>query len=155
MALELVATRYAHVLDTRDFIHLQMTNVSLYITCFPKVREMYDAYIKSDKYRKNVICELNTLAYMINQFQWKNKILDNKMYDYLIMCYENWSWITLDNYKNDMCLPTSTHFTRFLQEHGIKIHDMLPAIEFNYTHHHRPTKSYTYYKTIKPHELGS
>lgn len=155
MALELVVTKYAHVLDLRDLMNLQLTNKSMYVACFPKVHELYESYIKSDKYRRSVIRELNSVGYMINQFQWKNKILENKIYEYLIMCYENWSWITLDNYKNDLQLPTSAHFTRFLKEHGIKIHELLPAIEFHYTHHHRPTKSYTYFKTIKPHELRS
>jgi hypothetical protein len=155
MALELVATKYAHVFNLRDFVHLQMTDKSMYITCFPRVQKLYESYLKSDKYRRSVIRELNAVGYMINQFQWNSKILENKMYDYLIMCYENWAWITLDNYKHELCLPTSAHFTRFMREHGIHIQDLLPAVEFHYTHHHRPTKSFTYYKTIKPHALRS
>jgi hypothetical protein len=152
MALEIVATKYAYAFDPKDLVHLQMTNRSLYVTLYPHVERLYSLFVKSDKYRGNVIRELNELAYMINQFKWVNKILNNKMYEYLILCYENWSWITLDNYKQLLIVPNSKHFSRFMQDRGIRMNELLPNVEFHYTHHHRPTKSFTYYKTIKPHK---
>ena len=146
MALHIVATKY--LLDPKDLIHLHMVDKERYMSLYPKVREMYDAYLNSDKYRRDTIRDMNKMSNMINQFKWRNKILNNMMYDYIIICYENWSWITLNNFKTKLKWPSSIHFERFLQEHGIKHNDLLPSVEFHYTHHHRPTKQFTYYKTI-------
>ena len=126
-----------------------MINKTMYVNLFHKVQYFYDNYIHSNKFKLNVITYLNKTSNIIDQFKWNNKLLTNMMFDYLITCYENWSWLTMnDSYKQRLKLPKSKHFTGFLKEHGIAMHDVLPPIEFHYTHQHRPTKTYTYYKTI-------
>lgn len=150
MALPIVLSHCAQLFEPKELVQLQTVSKSTYLALFPVLHELYQQYLKSDKYRLRVLNEMNHLSYMIDQFKWQNKILNNKMYEYVILCYENWSWITLDNHTQQLQVPSSNHFVKFLQEHGIQIHEILPNIEFHYTHHHRPTKSFTYYKTIKP-----
>lgn len=136
-------------LSDEDLIRVQMVNKTMYINLFHKVRHLYEMYLDSDKFKYNVINYLNKSSNIIDQFKWNNKLLTNMMFEYIITCYENWAWLTMEeSYKQRLKLPKSKHFTGFLKEHGIGMHDVLPPIEFHYTHHHRPTKTYTYYKTI-------
>jgi hypothetical protein len=132
-----------------DIIRVQMVNKTMYVNLFHRVRHIYERYINSDKFKNNVVVYLNKTSNIIDQFKWNNKLLTNMMFDFIIACYENWSWLSMDDsYKQRLELPKSKHFTSFLKEHGIAMHDVLPPIEFHYTHQHRPTKTYTYYKTI-------
>lgn len=136
-------------LPDEDVIRVQMVNKTMYINLFHRVKRMYDLYTKSDKFKTNAVNYLNKTSNIIDQFKWNNKLLTNMMFDYVITCYENWSWLTMnDSYKERLNLPKSKHFAFFLKEHGIAMHDILPPVEFHYTHQHRPTKTYTYYKTI-------
>ena len=145
----LVCSVLGDTLHDEDIVHIQMLNKTLYVNLFHKVQHMYNVYIKSDKYKSSVLTYLNKTSHIIDQFKWNNKLLTNLMYQYLISCYENWSWLTMnDKYKQQLIFPKSKHFSYFLKDHGIAMHDVLPPIEFHYTHQHRPTKSYTYYKTI-------
>lgn len=139
----------ADFLSDEDIIRVQMVNKTMYINLFPRVNMMYELFLNSDKYKIHIVNHLNKASHIIDQFKWNNKLLSNMMFDYIITCYENWSWLTMnDSYKQQLKFPKSKHFMNFLKEHFISMHDILPPIEFHYTHQHRPTKSYTYFKTI-------
>ena len=92
---------------------------------------------------------MNMLARLINEFEYNNNILHNKMYDYIIHCYRNWSWISMDEkYKRKLIIPTSKYFEKFLLEKCLKINDILPNYNTNYTHFHHQSKTVSGYKTI-------
>ena len=133
-----------------DVIHLQMTNKSTYMFLYERVNVLYKNYIQSDAYKERVVKTLNHSSLMIDAFVYtNNKLLTNMLFDFIIMCYENWHWLTMnDHYRNKLKLPQAPHFKAFLKERGITIHDILPNVQVTYTHFHRPSKSFSYYKNI-------
>lgn len=134
-------------LDNRDMVHLSLVNKSLCMDLAPRVDARYDAYIRSDGYKNRVVLELNKMSFMIDQFKYNNQILTKLMFDYLMGIYEHWSWIVLEH-RDALQPPKSKHFVSFLREKHLTIHDILPPVRFNYTHQHRPTKQFSYFKTI-------
>jgi hypothetical protein len=136
-------------LENRDILHLCITNKVMFTQFSPMIDTRYNTYIKSDKYKSRVVLELNKLSFMIDQFKFNNKILTNLMFDYLMGIYEHWAWIVFDeSYYLKVKPPGSKHFSFFLNEKRLTMNDILPTVRFNYTHHHRPTKQFSYFKTI-------
>lgn len=143
-------------LENRDILHLCITNKGVFTQLSPMVDKRYDTYIKSDKYKSHVVLELNKLSFMIDQFKFNSKILTNLMFDYLMGIYEHWSWIVFDErYNREIKPPGSKHFSSFLYEKRLTMNDILPTVQFNYTHQHRPTKQFSYFKTMNIHSQST
>lgn len=144
----LLVTKHTNTLDEIDLIHLHMINKEIYILLFPLVDNIYKKYLQSDKYKENVIRSLNYMANLIDEFEQSNKLLTNIIFDYIITCYENWQWLTMnEKYQHSFKIPVKHHFYQFLHERQLSMNDILPEVHVLYTHYHRPTKSFTYYKT--------
>ena len=132
-----------------DLVNIQMTNKDIYIALYPVVNEKYKEYVGSDLFKSRMVKTLNYYSYMIDAFDYNSRILTNMMFEYVMTCYDNWHWLSMnDSYRSSINLPTTTHFERFLAERNLTIDDILPKARLNYTHHHRPTKTFSYYKTI-------
>jgi hypothetical protein len=146
LVLDILINR--HKINELEIIQLQMTNKAFYMFLYKNVKSLYKAYIKSDKYRQSVIHTLNYTSRIIDEFRHNNKILSNMIFDYIILCYENWHWLTMnEHYRARLNIPQALHFKAFLNDRQISISDILPNVHVTYTHFHRPTKSFSYYKT--------
>jgi len=143
-------------LENPDILHLCITNKSMFTKLSPMVDTRYNLYIKSNKFKSRVVLELNKLSFMIDQFKFNNKILTKLMFDYLMSIYEHWAWIVFDeSYNQQLKPPGSKHFSSFLHEKRLRLTDILPTIRFNYTHQHRPTKQFAYFKTMYIHSQNT
>lgn len=134
-------------LSKTDIANLQLVNTESYMSLFEVMQERYKEYTHSDTYKHKVIREMNQISVLIDAFRQPNKIVSNMMYEYVMSCYENWQWISMDDtYKNALEIPKGLIFKQFLNDHNIRIDDILPNFRVTYTHHHRPTKSFSYFK---------
>lgn len=134
-------------LSKTDIANLQLVNTESYMSLFEVMQERYKEYTHSDTYKHKVIREMNQISVLIDAFRQPNKIVTNMMYEYVMSCYENWQWISMDDtYKNALEIPKGLIFKQFLNDHNIRIDDILPNFRVTYTHHHRPTKSFSYFK---------
>jgi hypothetical protein len=139
-------------LENKDVVNLSLASKTLCIDLSTLVDTRYDEYVKSDKYKSHVILELNKMSFMIDQFKYNNQILTKLMFDYLMNIYEHWSWLVFDEmYHSRLKPPDSKHFVAFLKEKHLTMSDILPTVRFNYTHQHRPTKQFSYFKTMHIH----
>jgi hypothetical protein len=143
-------------LENQDVIHLCLTNRMVFKQLAPMIDTRYDLYVKSDPYKSRVVLELNKLSFMIDQFKFNNKILTNLMFEYLMGIYEHWAWIVFEeHYNRQVQSPRSKHFLSFLNEKCLTMNDILPTVHFNYTHQHRPTKQFSYFKTMQIHSQST
>ena len=132
-----------------DIGRLQLVDKDMYMALFDHMQQRYRKHTQSDDFRNKVILSMNQTAMMIDAFQYNNKLLSNMMYEYVMSCYENWHWVIMhDKYKSSLVVPKSTLFKQFLLERNINLKDVLPEVRVTYTHHHRPTKSYSYFKCL-------
>ena len=132
-----------------DIGNLQLVDTSMYVTLFERMQTRYRRFTQSDDFRNRVIMSMNHNSTMIDAFRYNNKLLSNMMYEYVMSCYEHWHWIVMqDKYKTSLLIPKSELFKRFLHEHNIRLKEVLPEVRVTYTHHHRPTKSYAYFKCV-------
>jgi hypothetical protein len=136
-------------MDTSDLVNLSFINSRMYVNLHSYVNTLYTKFIKSNLFKNKVISLLNYKANIINDLKFNNSYvneLSNKyMYEYVILCYENWVWLSIDEYKNKLNIPNSSIFTHFMDERKINMKSILPSVKFVYTHIHRPTKQFTYY----------
>lgn len=132
-----------------DIGRLQLVNKDMYMAFFENMQQRYRKHTQSDDFRNNVILSMNQTAMLIDAFQYNNKLLSNMMYEYVMSCYENWHWVIMhDKYKSSLVVPKNILFKQFLHERNINLKDILPEVRVTYTHHHRPTKSYSYFKCL-------
>lgn len=147
--MSVVVKNLGNKMGTIDLVNLQMTNKDLYVALYPIVQAKYQTYINSDLFKSRMVKTLNYASYMIDAFDYNNRILTNMMFEYVMTCYDNWHWLSMnDSYRSSLNIPTTPHFERFLRERHLTIDSILPKPQINYTHHHRPTKSFSYFKTI-------
>ena len=132
----------------RDIGTLQLVATSMYIALFERMQTRYRRFTQSDEFRNKVILSMNHNSMMIDAFRYNNKLLSNMMYEYVMSCYEHWHWIIMQDNKSSLIIPKSDIFKQFLHEHNIRLKDVLPDVRVTYTHHHRPTKSYSYFKCL-------
>lgn len=142
--IRLVSTR----LSDTDVANLQLVDTQMYMSLFESMKERYQVYTQSDEFKQRVIQGMNYIATMIDAFGQNNTLLTHMMYEYVMSCYEHWHWIIMDNRRSSLVIPNNVLFKQFLHERSIRIQDVLPDVHLTYTHHHRPTKSYAYYKCI-------
>lgn len=136
-------------LSKTDIANLQLVNTESYMCLFEVMQDKYKEYTHSDAFKQKVIRDMNQSSVLIDAFRQNNKIVTNMMYEYVMSCYENWHWISMDEtYKNALEIPKGLIFNQFLEDHSIRIDDILPNFRVTYTHHHRPTKSFSYFKHI-------
>lgn len=137
-----------NTLGTMEIVRLQMTNKAMYIFLYERVNVLYKNYISSHAYKEHVIRRLNDTSRMIDAFVYNNRLLNKMLFEFTIACYENWHWLTMNEaYRMRLNFPQSPHFKSFLDERGLTIKDIIPKIQVMYTHFHRPSKSFAYYKT--------
>lgn len=137
-----------HHLPDKDVANLQLVDTKMYMQLFEPMKSRYHVYTHSEEFRKGVVHNMNHMAMMIDAFGQHNTLLSHMMYEYVISCYEHWHWIIMENYRSSLVIPKNSLFKQFLHERNIRIKDILPEVRVTYTHHHRPTKSYAYYKCI-------
>jgi len=132
-----------------DLIHLHLVNKQMYLSVYEYVNNRYKVYIQSDIFKQKTITSFNHSSYMIDAFEHDNKMLNNMMFEYVITCYDNWHWLSMcDNYRARLKIPSSQFFKTFLEERLLSISDILPKVQIHYTHHHRASKTFSYYKTV-------
>lgn len=144
----LISKGYMDLSNASLLITFQLVNKKSYMLLYSKSTALYKKHI----HLKNItiINEMNTLARLIDEFEYNNNILHNKMYDYIIHCYKHWSWISIEEqYKCKLNIPTSKYFEDFLVKKFLKIYDILPNYHTNYTHFHHQSQSASGYKSIK------
>lgn len=147
--MESIATIIAPYMETFDILNLSFTNSGMYVHLYPYVDTLYIKFVKSDYFKKKVIDLLNYKANIINQFKYNTEISNKYMYEYLILCYENWIWLSIDEYKKRLSIPKSSLYIHFLSEKKLDMKSVLPDIKFVYTHIHRPTKQFTFYTHLR------
>ncbi len=144
----LLTKGYLNLSDKNTLIDLQTVNKKTYLLLYSKVQAFYNTYIQSN--RMCVLKQMNTLAKLIDGFEYNNNILQTKMYKYVILCYENWSWICMEEqYKTKFMVPISVYFKLFLEQKHLTMKDILPNCCTNYTHFHHQTKSSSGFKSIE------
>ena len=144
----LITKGYMDLSNVKFLVTFQLVNKKSYLLLYSKSRALWKQHI----HLKNIstLNEMNTLARLINEFKYNNNILHNKMYDFIIHCYTNWSWISMDEqYKSKLIIPSSKYFKMFLSSKHLKINDMLPKYSTKYTHFHHQSQSFSGYKSIE------
>lgn len=133
-------------LDTRDIIATSITCIELYMRSQRTLSSRYMLFKRSDVYISSVLTKLDYTGQLIQELHFNCKISNNLMFEYVILCYENWN--ILIQHKTKLKIPTNPIFKTFMIEHNIDIDKIIPEIIFNYTHVHRPTKTYAYYMSL-------
>ena len=143
----LIKKGYVDLTNTKHILELQSMNKQLYLQLFPVVNNLYHKFIEDNDIKK--IKSMNNLALIIDQFKYNNNMLKSKMYQYIILCYENWSIISLNEYlKSNLLIPTTIFFKDFLAERNINMRDILPECKMSYTHYHHQSKTSSGFKQI-------
>jgi len=93
-----------------------------------------------------IILKINYTGNLIQELNLVCKISTNMMFEYIMLCYENWNLLL--EHKSKLKIPNNTIFKQFLNEHNLDIDKIIPNIIFHYTHIHRPTKTYAFYKSL-------
>ncbi len=133
-------------LDNKNLAKMSMTCTTCYMFSYKEMSERYEKYRRSDEYISNVIRHMNHLGNIIQDFKTASTISTNMMFEYTMMCYENWQFLL--EHKNKLIIPHNPLFLHFCNEHHINIHNIIPNGTVHYTHIHRPTKSYAFYKSL-------
>lgn len=122
------------------------TCIELYMKSHDNLKTGYREYNKSDLYISKLVTNLNFTGNLIQELNIPCKISTNMMFEYIMLCYEN--WVILIEHKNKLNVPSNRIFNSFLMEHHLDIDKIIPEFVFQYTHVHRPTKTYAYYKSL-------
>lgn len=146
--LHTVIALVSNQLNVHDIANLQLVDTRMYMSLFETMQTRYREYTHSDDFKHQTLRMMNHTATMIDAFKQNNTLLTNMMYEYVIACYEHWHWIIMENFRGSLVIPKCSLFKQFLHERNIRIKDVLPEVRVTYTHHHRPTKSYSYYKCL-------
>ena len=133
-------------LDTTDLASASITCVELYMKSYKLLRERYSDYMKSEAYISSVVTRINNTGRLIQEMNLGCQLATNMMFDYVMTCYENWSLFI--EHKAKLRVPKNRLFVSFLSEHSLDIDKIIPEVRFHYTHVHRPTKSYAFYKSF-------
>ena len=136
-------------LDHKDIAVLSITCSEHYMNFYHCLQNAYDEYIKSDTYKKRVIRQLNYETALIQDMRWSTKVSNNKIYEFLLVCYECWTWLSKEPWRSKLKIPTNSVFCNFLKERGIDMNEVLPTFLIQYTHVHRPSKQYSRYEYLK------
>jgi hypothetical protein len=113
------------------------------------IEELYSHYLKSDEFKLSIMNDLNYLSKMIDEFKFNNQLLNNYMYEYIGLLFENRSWISMnEKYVNILNLPCNPFFKQFLKDKNIKRKDLLLNITYVFVDSDT-SKNYSYFKTIK------
>jgi hypothetical protein len=108
--------------------------------------ERFLEYKRSDAYARQVIRQTNQMGRLIQEMKMGCTLSTNAMFEYVMTCYENWSLLL--EHKDKLFVPTSPAFLQFCKEHHLDIDQIIPDVVIHYTHVHRPTKSYAFYKSF-------
>ena len=95
-----------------DVFHLSFINSLLYITLHPYIDSLYFHFIKSEYSKTTVIHLLNYKSKIIHEFTCFNNLSNEFVNEFVILCYENWHWLSIDKYKQKLKIPTSKLFTQ-------------------------------------------
>ena len=140
---------YNHVstyLNDIDLARMSNTCVDLYMKSHGMLCTRYKQFQKSDFYMSAIILKINYTGNLIQELNLVCKISTNMMFEYIMLCYENWNLLL--EHKSKLKIPNNTIFKQFLNEHNLDIDKIIPNIIFHYTHIHRPTKTYAFYKSL-------
>ena len=133
-------------MDTTDIASTSMVCVTMYMKSHDHLASRYLAYKKSDLYTNAMLSQMNHSGRIIQEMKMTCTISTNMMFEYMMMCYENWN--VLLEHKDKLVVPTNPVFVKFCKEHHLDIDQIIPDVVIHYTHVHRPTKSYAYYKSL-------
>ena len=133
--------------DVNTLSCVWLLNKVTYISLYLDIEYHYNVYINSDKYRYFIINTLNSSAKMINEIM-TCKISEIILFDYLIMCYQNWNWLCIEKYKQKLKIPHSHVFFCFLKSRFLTIEHILPSYNIKYIHSYIPEKEFKYYNSL-------
>lgn len=133
-------------LDNKGVAIMSLVCRKWYMESYHEMLKRYQEFRKSDEYLSEMIRQMNHLGKIIQEFKTSSTILTNMMFEYTMLCYENWH--ILLEHKHRLIIPHNDIFVCFCNEHHIKMNDIIPNGTVHYTHIHRPTKSYAFYKSL-------
>lgn len=133
-------------LDTSDLASASIACTEMYMKSYETLQERHSEYMKSEAYVDSVVTKINNTGRLIQEMNLSCQLATNMMFDYVMTCYENWS--LLIEHKGKLRVPKNKLFANFLSEHSLDIDKIIPEVKFHYTHVHRPTKSYAFYKSF-------
>lgn len=129
-----------------DVAVMSLTCVEAYMKSHTTLSERFLEYKRSDAYARQVIRQTNQMGRLIQEMKMGCTLSTNAMFEYVMTCYENWSLLL--EHKDKLFVPTSPAFLQFCKEHHLDIDQIIPDVVIHYTHVHRPTKSYAFYKSF-------
>ena len=133
-------------LDTANLASMSVACVQTYMRSHDALASRYLAYKRSDAYAISTIKHMNQTGRLIQEMRVGSAISTQLMFEYVMTCYENWSMLL--EHKDQLMFPTNHAFVTFCKEHHLDIDQIIPDVVIHYTHVHRPTKSYAYYKSL-------
>lgn len=133
-------------LDTVDVATMSLTCIDAYMKSHAPLTDRYLEYIKSDAYARQVIRHTNQMGRIIQEMKMECAPSTNVMFEYVMTCYKNWNLFL--EHKDKLFVPTNPAFIQFCKEHHIDIDQIIPDVVIHYTHVHRPTKSYAFFKSF-------
>jgi hypothetical protein len=93
-------------LDTRDIIATSITCIELYMRSQRTLSSRYMLFKRSDVYISSVLTKLDYTGQLIQELHFNCKISNNLMFEYVILCYENWNILIQHKTKN----PNKSYF---------------------------------------------
>ena len=128
-------------LDISCIANVSCTNKELYMQCYHNLNNFYH---NSDIYKTNTLTQLNELSNYIDAYIGD----EQEIFDFVIICYDNWKWLSKEPWRNKLNIPKSSCFNIFLKKRDLKMEHILPTYNISYTHVHRPSKQFAKFHTI-------
>jgi len=145
----IISCIFHSIKETKDKMLFCLTSKFIFIYLLNDIEELYSHYLKSDEFKLSIMNDLNYLSKMIDEFKFNNQLLNNYMYEYIGLLFENRSWISMnEKYVNILNLPCNPFFKQFLKDKNIKRKDLLLNITYVFVDSDT-SKNYSYFKTIK------
>lgn len=141
MMMDIIIPTLLPYLDTSSIACISCTNKDMYMLCYHKLDNLYTS---SDVYKSNTVVQLNELSKNID----RDIDDEQQLFDFIIMCYDNWKWLSKEEWRFKLNIPKSSCFNRFLIQRNLKMEHILPTYNISYTHVHRPSKQFAKFHTI-------
>lgn len=133
-------------LDTTDIVSMSVSCIEMYMRSHGTLSSRHVLYKQTDAFILSVLKQMNYTSSLIQEIHFNCKITNVLMFEYVMLCYENWN--ILLEHKSKLKIPNNPLFLTFMTEHNIDIDKIIPDRKINYTHVHRPTKTYAYYMSL-------